>query len=207
MAEARRKSSRGSKAVPAPPTAASASAVRSTPAVAPPPPASAPAAAPPAASPAAQAPPAKEAAGAEAEPPIGAAVHLEIARSTLHWLGSLCDHGDSVKQCIAQALLGHPSLLPRLLQLRLQCDRPSPAVIMAIEPLAELDELCYPLLMLPPFKQALTAAMLDIYPTLAGLPAAPTAAPTTSAWPPPRPALRSSQAVRPSSFLEAFSVR
>ena len=214
-AEPRRKSSRGSKASVA--TAAPAAA-RSTPAAAPPPPAAAPAAALPAAAPAAGA--AGAAAEAKAEPTIGAAVHLEIARSTLHWLGALCEHGDSVKQRIAQALLGHPSLLPRLLQLRLQCDRPSPAVIMAIEPLAELDELCYPLLMLPPFKRALTSAMLDIYPTLAGLPAAPdaadapdapagapTATPLVSTWPPPRPALRTSHAVRPSSFLEAFSVQ
>ena len=218
-AEPRRKSSRGIRA-----SVASAPSARSTPAVAPPAPAAAPAAAAPAAALPAAAPPpppAEAKAGAKAEPTIGAAVHLEIARSTLHWLGSLCEHGDSVKQRIAQALLGHPSLLPRLLQLRLQCDRPSPAVIMAIEPLAELDELCYPLLMLPPFKRALTAAMLRIYPTLAGLPAAPdtpdasnagptgapTATPLASTWPPPRPALKSSHSVRPSSFLEAFSVQ
>lgn len=120
-AKGRRKSARGAKA----PAAAPSSAASSS------------------SAPVAEAAPAAVAAvaatpsglGGEAAP-IGAAVHLEIARSTLHWLGSLCELGDSLKQRISVALLD-AGILPMLLELRLQCDRPSPAVVMAIEPLAE----------------------------------------------------------------------
>ena len=99
-----------------------------------------------------------------------------MVRHALDWLAALCEHGDSLRDATARALL-RPSVLPLLLCLRRSCDS-SRAEIGMTQPLSVLDDLCYPLLMLHSFKCALAERTLCLYPAMIGLCAAAEPVPT-----------------------------
>ena len=120
-------------------------------------------------------------AAAASEEAPGALVSCEMVRHALDWLAALCEHGDSLRDATARALL-RPSVLPLLLCLRRSCDS-SRAEIGMTQPLSVLDDLCYPLLMLHSFKCALAERTLCLYPAMIGLCAA--AEPTASTPPSP----------------------
>ena len=69
---------------------------------------------------------------------------LRDGPSCPHWLAALCEHGDSLRDATARALL-RPSV-PLLLCLRRSCDSRAPRLM--TQPLSVLDDPCYPLLML-----------------------------------------------------------
>ena len=125
----------------------------------------------------------------------------EMVRHALDWLAALCEHGDSLRDATARALL-RPSVLPLLLCLRRSCDS-SRAEIGMTQPLSVLDDLCYPLLMLHSFKCALAERTLCLYPALIGLCAAaepvPTRPPSPSGTPAGRPARPPAPSSRPTA--------
>ena len=138
-------------------------------------------------------------------------LHIEMVKNALQWLSSLCEHGDSVKELISSALLDS-ALLVDLVRLRAENDtKLSSDSTMEPQPLIDLDNLVFPLLLFSHFKEGLLGQMLQLYHTFSRLsPPPPLDSPPTSppvSWPPAVLPADDATSKPSSRFLEAFTVQ